>query len=160
MTSNDLYSACVLTKNIDIHISQLGNNVEELLHNKLVSLTEGKCTDKGYVKLGSVRIKTYSNGSINNTCAQFVVVYECMIFNSTVNMELRCKVIENTRSAGVRAFSDTENPSPFVAYLIKDHNYNNDKFNKLVVNDIINVKVSCFTFEIDDPMVSVIGVLI
>lgn len=159
-TINYLYSACLLTKNIDIPVAELGANVDRLLTAKLVSSIEGKCTDKGYVKPGSVKVKTYSNGTVKSTHAQFVVVYECFMFNTTVNMELKCKVMDNTKSAGVRAFSATEEPSPFVAYLIKDHNYNNDKFNQLVAGDIINIKVKYFTFEVDDDMVSLVGILI
>ena len=159
-TSGDVFSACVLTKNIELPVSQLGKNIRELLTNKLVGMVEGKCGDKGYIKTNSVRVKTYSSGALKSSFAQFVVVYECLIFTSATNMILECKVIENTNSAGVRAFSNTESPTPFVAYLLKDHNYNNDRFNQLVSGDIINVKVKCATFEINDPMVSLVGELV
>ena len=76
-------------------------------------------------------------------------------------MVIEC-VVSSITKVGIRALlkNDSEEDSPFVIFVARDHHYNNKDFSKISVKDIINVKVLGKRFELYDNNISIIGELI
>ena len=89
----------------------------------------------------------------------FEVVTECQVCLPVEGMHIRCVVKNITESAGIKA-ETTEEPSPVVIYIARDHHFDNAKFNKVKVGDTIMARVIGQRFELNDSYVSVIAELI
>jgi hypothetical protein len=72
-------------------------------------------------------------------------------------MEIMCSVI-NVTKAGIRCES-TENPSPLIVFVARDHHYSSDEFMNVREKHIIRVKVIGQRFELNDTQISIIGEL-
>ena len=68
-------------------------------------------------------------------------------------------VVKSITKAGVRA-ELREIPTPMVIFIARDHNYGDEQFSKLQMNQQIQVKVIGQRFEINDPSISVIAQII
>ena len=73
-------------------------------------------------------------------------------------MELNC-IVRSITKIGIRAeLNDDFNP--FLIFIARDHHYNNEYFNPIKQNDIINVKVIGQRYELFDKYISIIGELV
>ena len=73
-------------------------------------------------------------------------------------MELSC-IVKSITKVGIRAeLNETYNP--YLIFVARDYNYNNEEFSKINLNDIINVKVIGQRYELNDSFISVIGELL
>lgn len=155
-----IYSRCLLTRKVVLKINFIGKNLDEVMEEYIQNNFEGKCVVEGFVKPNSSKIIRYSSGIIERgTNIVFELVFECDICFPVEGMILSC-VVKNTVKAGVRAESSTDVPTPFIAFIAKDHNYNSQQFNDIQEGEIINVKVIGQRFELNDKYVSVIGEIV
>lgn len=154
-----LYMPAMITKRIPLSIIYIGNNVKQALEKKISNEIEGKCIVEGYVKPGSCRVVSYSSGELFDSDVIFEVVTECQVCLPVEGMHIRCIVKNITESAGIKAETD-EDPSPVVIYIARDHHFDNSKFNKVKVGDVIMARVIGQRFELNDSYVSVIAELI
>jgi|688.fasta_scaffold283872_1 DNA-directed RNA polymerase subunit E'/Rpb7 len=155
-----VYSRCLLTRKIVLPIITIGKNLKETIEENVKSTFEGKCAVEGYIKPNSTKILTNSSGIIergNNII--FEVVFECDVCFPVEGMNISC-VAKNITKAGIRAESYADVPSPIVAFLAKDHHYNNNHFSDIQEGDKINVRVIGQRFELNDKYISIIGELI
>jgi hypothetical protein len=74
-------------------------------------------------------------------------------------MNITC-LAKNITKAGIRAESSTENPSPVVVFIARDHHFNNNKFINIQEGDTMLVRVIGQRFELNDPYISIIGELV
>ena len=88
----------------------------------------------------------------------FEVVFECLVCCPVEGMLIKCNV-KNMTQAGIRAVINEE-ISPIVAYVSRDHHYNNNYFNTIKEMDDITVRVIGQRYELNDPQVSIIGELV
>jgi predicted NAD-dependent protein-ADP-ribosyltransferase YbiA (DUF1768 family) len=137
---------------------QIGGSIHQVLMDALSKL-EGKCGEEGYIKRGSIRIFSNSCGMIKGPNVLIQVVFECQISNPIPNQEFECIVEHNTR-AGIKARLREKGDSPFVVFLARDHHYMIPNFSDIKENEIIRIKVLGQRFEIHDPKISIIGLLI
>ena len=157
---NSNYSRSLLTRKVVLPITCIGKNLMEVLEEYVRNHFEGKCVDEGYIKPNSSKIIEYSSGTIDRGCnVQFQIVFECDICFAVEGMLLSC-VVKNFVKAGIRAESSIDVPSPFVAYIIKDHHFASQQFNEIQVGDIITVRVIGQRFELNDKAVTVICELV
>lgn len=159
-TSSKIYTTCEITKTITLPISAVGKKIHTTLENSIIASVELKCILEGFVKKGSVKLINYSSGIVKGDKIIYDVIFTCDVFYSVTGMQLKCKIIENTTAAGIRAESADESPSPFIVYIIKDHYYNDEYFNSLVSGDIIMATAKMQRFEINDEFVAVIADLV
>ena len=68
---------------------------------------------------------------IHGSNVMFDVVFTCMVANPVEGQELNC-IVDNITKAGLKCRLDTEETSPFVIFVARDHHYNNDNINKSV----------------------------
>ena len=155
-----VYSRCLLTRKISLHITTIGKNLKETIEENIKVNYEGKCVVEGYIKPNSSKIITYSSGIIergNNI--SFEVIFECDVCFPVEGMIISC-IAKNITKAGIRAESANEMPSPVVVFVAKDHHYNMAQFSEVKEGDKINIRVIGQRFELNDKYISIIGELI
>ena len=150
-----IYAQNVLTKQISLSFGNVGNNVAELLSQKLSEEFEGKCIIEGYVKPHSIRLLSWSSGEIKGENVLFTTVFECLISHPVEGQLFRC-IVKNITKAGVRA-ETKETPSPVVVFIARDHHHNNKAFSQLNVNNEISIRVIGIRYELNDKYISVIA---
>lgn len=155
-----IYSRCLLTRKLVLPITFIGKNLDDVIEEYIRNTIEGKCVVEGFVKPNSSKIIRYSSGMIERgSNVVFEVVFECDICFPVEGMLISC-VVKNIVKAGIRAESSSDVPSPFVAFIPRDHQSNAQHFNEVQVGDIITVRIIGQRFELNDKMVSIIGELV
>lgn len=155
-----IYSRCLITRNITLPITAIGKNIKETIEQNVSIHFEGKCIVEGYVKVGSIKVITFSSGIIaRGTHVLFQVVFECDICFPVEGMLISC-IAQNVTKAGIKASSAEENPSPIIVFIARDHNFNNSMFSEIKVGEKFNVRVIGQRFELNDKYVSIIGELV
>ena len=150
-----IYQQNILYKLVTIPFNKIGNNIAELINEKLAINFEGKCITEGYVKTGSIRLLNYSSGEVRSSEVLFTVTFECLICRPVEGQKIRC-IIKNITKSGIRAETNEE-ISPVVIFIARDHHHNNKSFSELNVGDNITMRVIGIRFELNDKYISVIG---
>ena len=158
-TNKNVYSRSLITKNIVLPIVAISKTLKQTLEECIISTVEGKCIVEGYVKPKSVKIITYSSGTVRGDKVVFEIVYECEICFPVAGMLLNC-IAKNVTKAGIRAESAEESPSPFVVFIARDHYFANDYFNSIEENDKFIARVIAQRFELNDKYISIIAEII
>lgn len=156
---NPIYSLSTLTRNIAIHNTLVGKNIDETIENYISLNYQGKCLSEGFIKKDSIKIITYSSGLVQGSNIIFSVVFQCFICFPVEGMHISCKAINITK-AGIRAESADEFPSPIVVFIARDHNYLSQSFLNIQEGDILTCKVIGQRFELNDTYVSIIGEIV
>ena len=156
--NNEIYSEMMITKDIPIHISNIGNTIKETLQYSIALKIEGKCIVEGYIKPKSVEIITFSSGMVKGDFVVFRVVFQCYVCSPVEGMEIKC-IAKHINKAGIRAELN-ETPSPVIIFIARDHNYNVSGFSDVNVDDTIKVRVIGQRFELNDTYISVISELL
>lgn len=165
-----VYMNTLLTRKIQVSFNKIGKNIKEVLEKSVKRDIEGKCTVEGYVKSNSTKILTYSSGVLFENKVEFDVVFECLVCCPVEGMLIKCNV-KNKTQAGIRAVigsgtgissesGTSEEKSPVVVYVSRDHHYNNKYFNTVNENDEITIRVIGQRYELNDQQVSVIGEIV
>ena len=157
-----VYMNTLLTRKIQVSFNKIGKNIKEVLEKSVKREIEGKCTVEGYVKSNSTKVLTYSSGVLFENKVEFDVVFECLVCCPVEGMLIKCNV-KNKTQAGIRAVissGNSEEKSPVVVYVSRDHHYNNKYFNTVNDNDEITVRVIGQRYELNDEQVSVIGEIV
>ena len=152
-----IYTTILLTRKLEIPFRIIGRNVKDTLEHILSKIVEGKCMAEGFIRPGSVKILTYSNGYLYGKNAIFDVVYECQSCSLVEGVVFTC-VIKNISLAGIRATLN-EPKTPVVVFIARDHHYDRADFTRLQEEEEIRVRVIGQRFEIGDEAISVIGEL-
>jgi DNA-directed RNA polymerase subunit E'/Rpb7 len=154
-----LYSQALLTRKILLNISNVGSALDNVIHDHLVFMYEGKCSNEGYIKPKSIKVIAYSGGNISdgvNIC--FDVTFECDVCFPLDGQIIACNATNITK-AGIRAEVANELKVPLTIFVARDHYYNDETFSKVNVGDNISVKVIGNRFELNDTYISVIAEL-
>lgn len=154
----NVYSKQMLSRQVSLPITNIGQNLKDILTQSIANKIEGKCQTEGYIKPGTCNIITYSSGNIKGDKVSFNIVFECMICHPVEGMMMTC-VAKQITKAGIRAEID-ELPSPVIVFIARDHHHTNKMFSKIKENDNITVKVLGQRFELNDTFVSVIAELV
>lgn len=159
---NNLYSISELTEQVLLPITMIGKNLQQTLEENIQLNFEGKCCSHGYIKPGSCKIKTYSQGVIlKGNFVSFQVKFECFICFPVEGMIISC-IAKNITVAGISGSnSDANTYSPIYAFVPKDYHKtkNNDYFNQIKVGDIFYIKIIGVQFELEDKQISLLGEL-
>jgi DNA-directed RNA polymerase subunit E'/Rpb7 len=155
-----IYSRCLINRKVMLPITAIGRNLAETIEQNVRTTFEGKCIIEGFVKVNSIKIVTYSSGTIERgNIIAFEVVFECEVCFPVEGMIINC-VAKNITKAGIRAESADESPSPIIVFLVKDHHYNVPYFMEVEEGQQINVRIIGQKFELNDKYISIIGELV
>jgi DNA-directed RNA polymerase subunit E'/Rpb7 len=155
-----IYSRCLLSRKIVIPIKYIGKNLNAVIEEYINNNYGGKCVVEGFVKKDSVKIISFSSGTIERgDNINYEVIFECDVCFPVEGMLIAC-VAKNITKAGIRAESANEVPSPVIVYLAKDHHLNSQQFADIKEGDKINVRVIGQRFELNDKYVSIIGEIV
>jgi DNA-directed RNA polymerase subunit E'/Rpb7 len=159
----DVYSQSLLTKVVELPMNAVGKDIKIKLEQKLKHTIEGICIAEGYVKPNTVKVLTYSSGKIcEGNKIHFEVVFECDICLPVEGMLMEAVAVNITK-AGIRAEikkDDSDNSSPVIIFLARDHHYEMDYFSTIKENDKIKIRVIGQRFELKDKYISIIAELI
>jgi DNA-directed RNA polymerase subunit E'/Rpb7 len=153
-----IYTTNLLTRKLRVPFRIIGRNIKDTLEHILSKVVEGKCMAEGFIRPGSVKILTYSNGYLYGKYAIFDVVYECLACSLVEGVVFSC-VIKNISLAGIRATLN-EPKTPVVVFIARDHHYDRADFTRLQEEEEVRVRVIGQRFEIGDDAISVIGELV
>jgi len=153
-----IYNKNMLTRRLVLPFSNIGNNLINIIKEKLENDLYNKCCEEGYIKTDSIRIVSYSSGTIIGNDVSFDVLFECLVCRPIEGQIIKCKVSNVTR-AGIRAIYFKEKKSPITIFVARDHHYDNKYFSTIKEDDIIQIKVIGIRFELNDETISVIAEL-
>jgi DNA-directed RNA polymerase subunit E'/Rpb7 len=155
-----VYMRSLLSTKVILKITEIGRQVKQNLERKIVMLTEGKCIPQGFIRPNSVRITSYSSGNVQGGQVEFTVVYECLVCHPVENMRVECTARSITK-AGIHAEVVTDNNIvPLTIFIARDHNYQSKEFDKVKENAKIQVKILGIRYELNDPYICAIGMLV
>jgi DNA-directed RNA polymerase subunit E'/Rpb7 len=154
----DIWMKNILTRKIILPFQSVGSNLSENILKILEKQSYNKCSKEGYIKNKSINILTYSSGVIEENHIMFDVSFECYICHPVEGQLINCQV-ENITRAGIKAKYNSNDKSPIIVFIARDHHYNNEVFNKVKENDNINIKVIGIRYELNDEFISVLGEL-
>jgi len=155
-----VYMPSMISVKIHLKMSEVGDSTRMNLERKIVQRTEGKCIPEGYVRPDSVELITYSSGVVKMNLVEFQVVYKCLICNPVEGHEIECTTKSITK-AGIHAEVVTDNKFiPMKIFIARDHNYANRLFGNIKENDTINVRIIGKRFELNDPYIVAIAMLV
>lgn len=153
-----IYSKNILTRKIILPFTSIGGNLNNILKEKLEEMLYNKCCEEGYIKNNSIRLSSYSSGTVVGNNVSFDVLFECLICHPIEGQIIKCKV-ENITRAGIRATYFKEKKSPITIFIARDHHYDNKYFSAIKEEDIIQIKVIGIRFELNDDTITVMGEL-
>jgi exosome complex RNA-binding protein Csl4 len=154
-----IFTDTMITKRVAITINHIGDNIKQVLENKIAFDIEGKCIVEGYVKPQSCKVVSYSSGQLSGSDVIFDVIIECQVCCPVEGMHIDCIAKNITETAGIKAEID-DVISPVIIYLARDHHYKNVHFNNINIGDKIKARVIGQRFELNDTYISIIAELI
>ena len=102
MNKDSLYNETIITRKIRLPYTAVGAKLEETLNKMISHLMAGKCSQEGYIQVGTMEILTYSVGLQVANDVEFEVVVKCYVCCPVNGMILPC-VVKNNTGAGIRA---------------------------------------------------------
>lgn len=102
MKEDTLYNETIITRKIRLPYTAVGANLEDTLNKMISHMMAGKCSQEGYIQVGTMVILTYSVGLQIANDIEFDVVVKCYVCCPVKGMILPC-VVKNNTGAGIRA---------------------------------------------------------
>lgn len=154
-----IFADTMIAQRVAMTINHIGDNIKQVLENKIAFDIEGKCIVEGYVKPQSCKVVSYSSGQLNGSDVIFDVIIECQVCCPVEGMHIDCIAKNITETAGIKAEID-DVISPVIIYLARDHHYKHLHFNNIKIGDKIKARVIGQRFELNDTYISIIAELI
>merc|ERR1711935_773082 len=150
----------ILNTTLQIKPNQIGDNIDDILLDKLKKKVEGKCDRNGYIRHDSVKILKRSMGHIiqgnfNGSC-NFRINYLVDICRPVEGMIIK-GIIRNLNKMGLFCEVHDIEPSPLSIILAKQHHLNDSDFEKKKLDDVINIEIIGIKFNYNDNQISCIG---
>ena len=158
--NKSIYNRNILSRKVYMNINEIGSNLHENLEKKLVTMLEEKCAVEGFIKGSSIKLITYSSGTVGHKNIEFTTSFECLICKPVEGMIVSNCVVKNNTKAGIRAELKDETHRPLIIFVSRDHNYKSELFSKLNDNDIISVKIIGIRYELNDNSICAIAELV
>jgi hypothetical protein len=155
MSSNNIYTTVLLSDKIYVDFWKVNSLIFNLLEDAIKNKVEGVCINEGFVKPSSVKLVSHSSGELSADFVVFHIVYECMVANTAESMEIDC-IVKYITKVGIRAEID-DVVSPFVIFIARDHNFENDAYSEVKENDNVKIRVIGQRYELNNKFISVIA---
>lgn len=155
-----IYIKSTLTTKLSLHITEVGKNTKKNLEDTLKKRISNKCIIEGFVSPNSIKIVTYSSGSVNSDNIDFHIVYDCFVANPVEGMLIEC-VAKTITKAGIHAqVIDQDGNIPITVFVARDHHHIDSYFQSIKETHPITVKVIGSRYELYDPFICVIAELV
>ena len=158
----ELFVKTTFNHSVSIEPSEINNRIEYTLIEKINNELEGKCNNSGYIKENSIKILSRSLGKVMSSHFTGSIIYNVSlsadICNPLENSLISARII-NINKMGVLAQAVQGDPPCLTILLAKQHHIENDAFDNLQINQIINIKVIGKRFEYGDKQISIIALL-
>ena len=152
-----VYIKSLLTMKIHLNIIEIGKNIKQNLERTISKKTEGKCIAEGFIKPNSVKVISYSSGTVDGDSVIFQTVFECMICHPVEGMLIECETKTITK-AGIHAeVKDNNDVVPVTVFIARDHHFTDKLFSSIKENQKITVRVIGVRYELNDPYICVIA---
>lgn len=155
-----LYMNSILSTKISIHITEVGQTTQQNLEEALIERVSKKCMEEGYIRPKSIRIQTYSAGTVRADNIDFHVVYHCQIANPVEGQVLEATVKTITKAGIHSQCVDPDGNVPITIFIARDHHPNSVEFQNIKEGDQIFACVIGTRYELNDPYICVIAKLI
>ena len=152
-----LYIESIIHHVVYIPITDVAENIKQVLEGISANTLEGKCCIHGFVRPNSCTVISYSSGEIRGSNVKYNVVLKCLVCNPPEDFRLRCTVTSITK-VGIKATA-VDKYMPLVVFISRDHMKKGESFDGIAVNQEINVQIVGTRFELNDPNVTAIGLL-
>ena len=146
-------------------LQEMTPHIDETLRKKIANNIEGKCIKDGYVRPNSVKIHTYSTPEVGDAdTVSFNVIINCETTMFTKDCVIQARV-KKVLLPGIMAESHEYDPSPFLLYILKEHQdltdpNSNNPLDKLKEGDIITAQVTYQTLVLNNAQLQLTGKLI
>ena len=157
--TDSLFSKNVLTRKINIPFNKISQDIKKNLEIVLKKDLEGLCTIEGYIQKDSIEVMTFSSGVLEADYVVFNVSFKCNICRPVEGMKIKCKIVNITK-AGIKAVYGNELNTPVIIFIARDHNYNNQIYSTVKIDDTIQVRVIGIRYELNDENISILADLI
>ena len=154
-----IFSKAQITQRIALPITVIGKDLHQTIERVISELISNKCIEEGFVKDNSVKLISYSSGTMKNDKVIFDALIECDIVYFTSGALVSC-VCQNITKAGIKGISSIEKPSPFIIFISRDQFYSDEKFLSIKEGDNFISRVIAQKFELGDSYISVIGAIV
>ena len=139
---NNIFTTNILNTVIQLLPEEFNNSIDDILLQKLKTKVEGKCDKNGYIKPESVEIVRRSMGKVlqghfNGSCS-YRISYKVDICNPVEGMMIK-GIVKNMNKMGLFCELHDIEPSPLTIILAKQHHLRNEAFEKININDVINI---------------------
>ena len=152
-----VYMRSLLDTKVVLAITEIGKNVKQNLEVKVISKIAGKCIVEGFIKPNSIKIISYSSGSIMSEYVEFHVVFECMVCLPVEGMLIEC-TCKTVTKAGIHAqVIDDNGNMPVTVFIARDHHHLDDRFNSVKEGAKMTVRVIGIRFELNDAYICAIA---
>jgi DNA-directed RNA polymerase subunit E'/Rpb7 len=152
-----VYTRSILDTKVTLAITEIGKNIKPNLENKITSKISGKCISDGYIKPDSIKVISYSSGSIASDVIEFQVIFECMACLPVEGMLMEC-TCKTVTKAGIHAqVIDDEGNIPVTVFVSRDHHHLDDRLQSIKEQTKLVVSVIGVRFELNDAGICVIA---
>jgi len=152
-----VYMRSVLNTRVALSIREIGKNIKPNLENKIISQISGKCISDGYIKPNSIKVISYSSGSVASDVIDFQVIFECMTCLPVEGMLIECTCKTITK-AGIHAqVIDDDGNIPVTVFVSRDHHHLDERLQNIKEGSKIAVSVIGVRFELNDAGICVIA---
>lgn len=139
-----------------LHPSEINEDINQCLLKKIKDKLGNKCNELGYIEKKSIQILDRTIGKINtsqfNGAVNFDINVSADIYLPVKESIIKCKIL-GSNQIGLFAISP-----PIHVIVAKIHHSNQEQqlLDSLQVNDVINVKVINYKFNLDDDHIKTI----
>lgn len=173
LSDQNIYSRQLVDYKIVIPFNKLTKLIDEYTIDYAKKNICNKCYKQGYISDRNIKIINKTAPMLENSNISYNVLYEFDVFTPYEGMELYVKVNSITK-IGIKAIiSENNNDNPVVVFASRMHNDHitmNDEesnqelidYNKKTVStgDIIKINVIGHRYEINDPSIYILGIII
>ena len=157
-SKTNIYTKMMLSKKVVLDIKSVDKNITDTLLQHINKRYAGKCIDEGFVKPTSIEIISYSSGLIKSKFVEFNVIFECAICHLVEGMEIDC-IARNITKAGIKAELAIDY-DPVIIFVARDHHHTFERFNNIVEEDKITVRIIGQRYELNDTQICAIAELV
>lgn len=147
------YFNSILYNEVSLEPSQLNKNINEHILSNLKLKVEGKCINEGYVREGSIKMISKSNGffcgSLFTGSVKYYVTYSADICNPNKGEIIDCKV-KYLNKLGIQAEA-----GPLTIIIAKEFHENKKIFKDIKQGQSIKVVVIDKLFNLNDRNISI-----
>lgn len=163
MDNKNLYVKKKIECKIELLASQIHNNINNIIFNKLKANVNNKCIEEGYIKTDSLKILHIQKGIVNMNSLKgnmiFNILYEALVCNPSEGEEIQCTILDINKT-NIQAYVEDEDTSPLKIFLNRIHHQERQDYVDLKINQNIKISILYKNYEYNDKKILIFGKLI